>query len=184
MKAKKGISLIVLVITIIVIIILAAAVLLTLNNNNPIENSKQATFDNDVAEVKSAVTMYISNFMAKNPNHDGPFNPMTENDWIVVGTAKTEAAYATNTKTEGETTTTIPEPKTTYGDGVTWEKLNLTAPASIRLMYFNCETGATIAIPTQTGVKYTYDSVEFTNALNSLTEVQAKYSDLKIYGEE
>ena len=60
MRNKKGISLIVLVITIIVIIILAAAVILTLNGNNPINNSKQATFDSDCAELKSAMSMYMT----------------------------------------------------------------------------------------------------------------------------
>ena len=73
MRAKKGISLIVLVITIIVIIILAAAVLLSLNNNNPIQNAKQATMKNDASELKSAVALYISNYMANDPAHASPF---------------------------------------------------------------------------------------------------------------
>lgn len=72
-NSKKGISLIVLVITIIVIIILAAAVLLTMSKNNPINSAKQAVSDNDVAELKSAMALYIANFVANDPNHSAPF---------------------------------------------------------------------------------------------------------------
>ena len=188
MKAKKGISLIVLVITIIVIIILAAAVLLTLNNNNPINNSKQATFDSDVAEVKSAINMYISNFMAKNPNHDGPFDPTTEQDWVTIGTANTEAAYAELTKIENvggvDTKVENPNPTTTYGDGVTWEDLNVGKPASIRFMLFNCETGAIIAVPTQTDVTYIHGGTEYKNDIADIATLKNKAGIQKMYGEE
>ena len=64
MKAKKGISLIVLVITIIVIIILAAAVLLSINNNNPVANARNAVDESDTQEVQSAVTLYLGTVMA------------------------------------------------------------------------------------------------------------------------
>jgi len=139
---KKGISLIVLVITIIVIIILAAAVILTLNNNNPIQNSKQATFDNDVAEVTSAINIYIANFMAKNPVHDGPFDTSsTASDWITVGTATKEAKPAAGVNGT-----------TTYGTGVTWTALGINQPASISSMEFNVKTGQVKATPSQAGV--------------------------------
>lgn len=69
-NSKKGISLIVLVITIIVIIILAAAVLLSLQNNNPIQNANDARKANDLSEAQSAVTLYLSNYMAKNDGAD------------------------------------------------------------------------------------------------------------------
>ena len=61
MKAKNGISLIVLVITIVVIIILAAAVILSLNNNNPINNSRVASLSQTRDNLESAVSMYLSN---------------------------------------------------------------------------------------------------------------------------
>lgn len=142
---KKGISLIVLVITIIVIIILAAAVILTLNNNNPIQNSKQATFDNDVAEITSAVNIYIANFMAKNPVHDGPFDTSASGqDWVTVGTATKEAQEAAGVNGT-----------TTYGTGVTWAKLGINQPASIKLIEFNPKNGLVRVIPSQTGVNGT-----------------------------
>ena len=61
MKAKNGISLIVLVITIVVIIILAAAVILSLGQNNPINNSKVATLTQARDNIESAVQIYLSN---------------------------------------------------------------------------------------------------------------------------
>ena len=63
---KKGISLIVLVITIIVIIILAGAVILSLSANNPITQATTAKNASNVAEVQSAVTLYLSRLMAEN----------------------------------------------------------------------------------------------------------------------
>ncbi len=151
-NSKKGISLIVLVITILVIIILAAAVLLSLNNNNPINNSKQATFDNDVSEVRSAINLYISNFLAKNPTNDGPFNPDTDQDWIMVCKEGVTDAVSSVRATSADGTTT-------YGNCVTWKDLGLqNAPASIRTMFFNIETAQVIAIPTQTSVTFDYDN--------------------------
>jgi len=138
---KRGISLIVLVITIIVIIILAAAVILTLNNNNPISNSKQATFDNDVSEITSAINIYIANFMAKNPVHDGPFNTATDN-WVkigVTGTQKPDDADDVDGTTQ-------------YGDYIDWSDLGINRPASIKLIEFNPKNGQVRAIPSQTGV--------------------------------
>ncbi len=60
MKAKNGISLIVLVITIVVIIILAAAVILSLGNNNPINSSRVAKLTQSKDNVESAMSMYVS----------------------------------------------------------------------------------------------------------------------------
>lgn len=134
MKAKKGISLIVLVITIIVIIILAAAVLLTLNNNNPIENSKTATFNNDSAEVKSAMALYISNFMAKDYTHDGPFE-MKEN----VANIKIVASYDSTNK---KATNSTADAEVVYGTAVTWKDLGFeTKPVSIESAEYNAYTG-------------------------------------------
>ena len=98
-NSKKGISLIVLVITIIVIIILAAAVLLSLQNNNPIDNSKNAVVNNDAAELKSALSLYVSNFMAKDANHASPFG---ENTVITISKEGT-AANLTPATTVGAT---------------------------------------------------------------------------------
>lgn len=65
MKAKNGISLIVLVITIVVIIILAAAVILSLGDNNPINNSKVAQLTQTRDNLESAVQIYLSNEFTK-----------------------------------------------------------------------------------------------------------------------
>ena len=146
---KRGISLIVLVITIIVIIILAAAVILTLNNNNPIANSKQATFDSDVAEVTSALNIYISNFIAKNPIHDGPFNTSgTEaNSWITVGgLTANDAKYGSEAAGQ------------TYSTSVSWSALGIKQPSTIAAIQFNAVNGKVRAIPTQTGVNGTAKS--------------------------
>jgi len=62
---KQGISLIVLVITIIVIIILAGAVILSLSANNPIAQATTAKENSNIAEVQSAVTLYLSRLMAE-----------------------------------------------------------------------------------------------------------------------
>lgn len=61
MKAKKGISLIVLVITIIVIIILAGAVILSLQNNNPINTASEATARSNKSELQSGIALYLAN---------------------------------------------------------------------------------------------------------------------------
>lgn len=66
MKAKNGISLIVLVITIVVIIILAAAVILSLGQNNPINDSKVAGLLNNKDNVQSAMVNAIGSRLAKN----------------------------------------------------------------------------------------------------------------------
>ncbi len=72
MRAKKGISLIVLVITIIVIMILAGAVILNLSKNNPIESSKKAKFQSDIDTFKSDLSLYELNQMSKT---DGSYDP-------------------------------------------------------------------------------------------------------------
>ena len=149
---KRGISLIVLVITIIVIIILAAAVILTLNGNNPIDNSKQATFDNDCAELKSAMSMYMTTFMANDLNHDGPFEIVgadtvaTDDDTkIVIGAgtgSEKEAVYATAVGTSR-----------IAGTKVEWKTLGFSGqPASIKSATYNATTGLFTIEPTNTGI--------------------------------
>ncbi len=60
MKAKHGISLIVLVITIIVIIILAGAVILSLSGNNPINSANKATLLSDRANIQAEVSSAVA----------------------------------------------------------------------------------------------------------------------------
>ncbi len=171
-NSKKGISLIVLVITIIVIIILAAAVLLSLNANNPISNAKQATFDSDVDNVRSAINLYIGDFMAKNPVHEGPFDPneKTGKVWIYVGEGGTQSAEYP--KDDAKTEEELANEATTYGDQVTWEDLGLSGkPNSIKAIAYNCKTCAICAIPAQGGVEYTFrltaDAEEATTVKNT-----------------
>ena len=77
MKAKKGISLFVLVITIIVIIILAGAVILSINKNNPVNAANQATFLNDRSELTSAMSLQIANDYSKtNGQLPAGYNPL------------------------------------------------------------------------------------------------------------
>ena len=129
MRNKKGISLIVLVITIIVIIILAAAVILTLNNNNPINNSKQAAFDNDCSELKSAMSIYISTFMAKDIHHNGPFN---KTGTITITTTGTEAEPADQMSETTQTATVV-----------TWKTLGFgtNGPTTIATATYDAATG-------------------------------------------
>ena len=146
---KRGISLIVLVITIIVIIILAAAVILTLNGNNPIENSKQATFDSDCAELKSAMSMYMTTFMANDANHDGPFTvadkttePPQADIVVSIGTG----TDATPSEEVGKTRTAT--------NTVTWAALGFSdRPASIKTAKYNTTTGLFTIEPTNTGLE-------------------------------
>ena len=138
---KRGISLIVLVITIIVIIILAAAVILTLNNNNPIQNSKQATFDSDCDAIKSSMSLYIVNFMAKDPNHDSPFDTRTGTNITIGGSTDDDAEHGT---------LGTPATKAT---SVSWEALGLSGkPASVNTATYNAVTGKFTITPTNSGV--------------------------------
>ncbi len=129
-NSKKGISLIVLVITIIVIIILAAAVLLTMSKNNPVDNAKQAVSDNDVAELKSAMALYIANFVANDANHSSPF-------------ADTEKVKVSATLEEGST-----EPKkaasvgaeTIQGNALRFAELGVTSKA-VKSFEYDVSTG-------------------------------------------
>ena len=144
MRNKKGISLIVLVITIIVIIILAAAVILTLNGNNPINNSKQATFDSDCAELKSAMSMYMTTFMAKDLNHDGPFDTSAI---TIVQTVDTESGQK-----EAKLATAVGTTRTA-GNVVTWKTLGFSEqPASIKSATYNATTGLFTIEPRNTGI--------------------------------
>lgn len=116
-NSKKGISLIVLIITIVVMIILAAAVILTLNQNNPTKNANQATYDSDVAEIQSAVAMYVGNYMAKS-NGISPF--------AATGTIRIGAEARTDKLTADGITNQTQENK------LSWTDIGLKkAPASI-----------------------------------------------------
>ncbi len=148
MKAKKGISLIVLVITIIVIIILAAAVLLSLSKNNPMDNARTATYENDKAEVRSAVALYISNFVAKDYYHNGPFDTSGSVTSIDVGIkdgtdVKTglgnQVVPSTGTEEDNGQVKTV-----SYNTSVTWDQLGLigsSKPTSIYSCTYNPATG-------------------------------------------
>ena len=126
-NSKKGISLIVLVITIIVIIILAAAVLLSIQNNNPINNSKKAVRSNDEAELKSAFSLYISNFMAEDANHASPFG---NNKSIKVSNGSTK---------KGPTPSTTAGTAATYVNEISYGDLGVSSNA-ITEFTFNTET--------------------------------------------
>ena len=147
MKAKKGISLIVLVITIIVIIILAAAVILSLTKNNPMDSARTATYENDKSEVRAAVALYISNFVAKDYYHNGPFEAKNQEISVGIKDGKDVTSGATNnvvpsTGVEGDAgqVNTV-----SYNTTVTWEQLGLTGsskPTSIYSCTYNPSTGA------------------------------------------
>lgn len=92
MKAKNGISLIVLVITIVVIIILAAAVILSLGDNNPINNSKVAQLTQTRDNLESAVQIYLSNEFTK---CQGDYTA----DQILKGVTQPEGSTSTYTTT-------------------------------------------------------------------------------------
>ncbi len=142
MKTKKGISLIVLVITIIVIIILAAAVLLSLSKNNPMDNARVATYENDMAEVRSAVALYISNFVAKDYYHNGPFDPT--NKTVQVGIYNGTDVASNNKTPQQETKDKQIDTVPTYADKVSWDELGLigsSKPTSIYSCTYDMETG-------------------------------------------
>jgi len=123
MKAKNGISLIVLVITIVVIIILAAAVILSLNNNNPINNSRVATISQTRDNLESAISMYLSNKFAK---YSGDYDALQ-----ILSAQKVLNGTAEGNAITGETAV-ITLPTTTAGntltvDGTVYYKLNVNA---------------------------------------------------------
>lgn len=67
MKAKKGISLIVLVITIIVIIILAGAVIFSLSDKNPADQASLATFLQTKSDLSHKAQLERANlYLAQN----------------------------------------------------------------------------------------------------------------------
>ena len=142
MKAKKGISLIVLVITIIVIIILAAAVLLSLSKNNPMDSARVATYQNDMAEVRAAVALYISNFVGKDYYHNGPFSPTNESVQIGINSGKDVEDNKLEPVKESVGTQTNATP--TYAEKVSWNELGLTGsskPTSIYSCTYNMTNG-------------------------------------------
>ena len=143
MKAKNGISLIVLVITIVVIIILAAAFILSLGSNNPINSSKVAKLTQSKDNIESAMSIFISSQWAK--------------------TAATEDSDAEKLVTTTSTSITTPicnvskkftknETKLAIGDGNTaidadaylitgWNQLNVSKPADGEDWYYAPATG-------------------------------------------
>ena len=129
MKAKKGISLIVLVITIIVIIILAAAVILSLTKNNPMDSARTATYENDMSEVRAAVALYI-------------FDPT--NSAVKIGIDNgTDLEDNSATPAKGTTNTQIKDIPN-YATQVSWAQLGLTGsskPTSIYSCTYNMTTG-------------------------------------------
>lgn len=141
MKAKNGISLIVLVITIVVIIILAAAVILSLGNNNPINSSKVAKLTQSKDNIESAMSIFISSQWAK--------------------TAATEDSDAEKLVTTTSTSITTPicdvskkltKDVATLGDGTSkidadayaitgWDQLNVSQPTEGEAWYYAPSTG-------------------------------------------
>lgn len=109
MKAKKGISLIVLVITIIVIIILAGAVILNLTQNNPMDSARIAKVTQERESLESAILLYSQKVMA---NTQGEYSSKQ----ILVGDAVKTAAGPSGTPAAtyydaivDDTTTLIPD---------------------------------------------------------------------------
>ena len=124
-NSKKGISLIVLVITIIVIIILAAAVLLSLQNNNPVENANKATIANDASEIRSAVALFIGNYLSKSEGT----SPFTKDcTKVTIGTNR-------DTKLANVTPTTEAE------DKLGWDDIGIKKPNTITSVDYDPSTG-------------------------------------------
>ncbi len=150
MKSKKGISLIVLVITIIVIIILAAAVLLSISKNNPMDSARTATYENDKAEVRSAVALYVSNFVAKDYYHKSPFEAGTVIEVGVSGGTKVKNSTVTPTTTAPAEGAANPASSNTYTKVVSWEDLGLTGEATPQSIYtckYDVDSGLFTFIP-------------------------------------
>ena len=144
MKSKKGISLIVLVITIIVIIILAAAVLLSISKNNPMDSARTATYENDKAEVRSAVALYVSNFVAKDYYHKSPFKAGSTIDVGVKEGSKVAKSSVTPTETAPAEGAANPASSNTYTTTVSWDDLGLTGEATPQSIYsctYDVDTG-------------------------------------------
>ncbi len=113
MKAKKGISLIVLVITIIVIIILAGAVILNMTKNNPMDSAKVAKLVQQRDSLESATLLYAQQIMAATQGEYGlsdilqgnavksaaGVTPVVKYTGITTGTALTNVTGASTTAT-------------------------------------------------------------------------------------
>lgn len=132
MKAKNGISLIVLVITIVVIIILAAAVILSLGDNNPINDSKVANLSSTQDSIQSAMVNAIGSRLAKNATVTSDTYTLLTSGTAILETAEQTSAtlLATSTTIEG-----------LYAIASTgWDELNVKQPAN-GTWYYSVKTG-------------------------------------------
>lgn len=156
MKAKNGISLIVLVITIVVIIILAAAVILSLGSNNPINSSRMASIAQTRDNLESAVSMYVSTAMTKTlGEYDATAILLNDKDGIGEGTDKiwTVADGATDTKVVISTA----EADKLEFNGATYYKINTTNAKTTLEIDLTKDTNGTWYFSPKTGkalVKY------------------------------
>ncbi len=135
MKAKNGISLIVLVITIVVIIILAAAVILSLGSNNPINSSRVAKLTQSKDNIESAMSIYVSSKFV-----DTAVAGSTDTAAIVTAADAVCAGSEAKTLTLKDGT----EVKTAYVIK-NWDKLDMTAPAG-ESWYYAPNTGKVYVI--------------------------------------
>ena len=139
MKAKNGISLIVLVITIVVIIILAAAVILSLGNNNPINSSRIATLTQTRDNIESATTMYLSTAFTKTLGEYDAKQVLLAND----GTAAIEGLTAVVLSGEGNEIEDV--------NGVTYYKIDTGAAKTTLEVDLTKETAGTWYLAPATG---------------------------------
>lgn len=130
MKAKNGISLIVLVITIVVIIILAAAVILSLGSNNPINSSRVAKLTQSKDNIESAMSIYVSSKFVNTA-----VAGVTDSEAIVTA----EDAVCGKTTRKTLTLKDNTEVKTAY-EITKWEELDMTQPAG-ETWYYAPNTG-------------------------------------------
>lgn len=135
MKAKNGISLIVLVITIVVIIILAAAVIFSLGNNNPINSSRVAKLTQSKDNIESAMSIYVSSKFV-----DTAVSADTSSAAIVTAADAVCAGSEAKTLTLKDGT----EVKTAYVIK-NWDKLDMTVPAG-ESWYYAPNTGKVYVI--------------------------------------
>lgn len=141
MKAKNGISLIVLVITIVVIIILAAAVILSLGNNNPINSSKVAKLTQSKDNIESAMSIFISSQWAKTAAEVD-----TDAETLVTKTTSTSipSPICSTSNAFTDSTETASKVKTGVAYAITdegWSALNVSKPTEGEAWYYAPATG-------------------------------------------
>lgn len=140
MKAKNGISLIVLVITIVVIIILAAAVILSLGNNNPINSSKVAKLTQSKDNIESAMSIFIYSQWAKTAaeaDTDAATLVTTTSTSITSPICSTSNAFTDSTETASGVKTGVAYAITDEG----WAALNVSKPTEGEAWYYAPATG-------------------------------------------